>query len=215
MTAGDAATQSSPPRTRIKICGIRDVETALAAAEAGADAIGLVAVPSSPRFVEFESARRIAGALPPFVAAVLVTADADAEMLLAEWPHDWIQLHGAETAIDPLFGGRRIIRGVPLALGEAEILRWDRDPGVAALLLDAPRPGSGEPIDLDGLRALRDRVRSPLIVAGGLEPSSVAAVVRAVRPWAVDVSSGVERSRGVKDVGLIREFCAAVRDAEA
>jgi len=221
VTTGAAASLTSPvsrtapSRTRIKICGIRDVETALAAADAGADAIGLVRVSTSPRVVEIDTARRIAHAVPPFVTPVVVTADAGPDQLLAEWPHDWIQLHGAETAIDAIFGGRRIIRGLPLAVGEGELLRWDRDPLIAALLIDAPRPGSGEPLAIDDLIALRPRLRAPLIVAGGLTPSSVTAVIRALRPWAVDVSSGVESSRGVKDLGRIREFCAAVRAADS
>jgi phosphoribosylanthranilate isomerase len=188
---------------------------ALAAADAGADAIGLIRVAGSPRLVDGDTALSIAAALPPWVAAVAVFADAPAEQILAAWPHDWIQLHGTEAEIDPALAGRSIIKAVPATLSDETLRWWDGHLRVRALLIDAPTPGHGLPIDLSRLEHLRGELRKPLILAGGLRPANVGAAIRSLRPWAVDVSSGVERHRGEKDAGLIRELCAAVRAADA
>jgi len=205
LGAGDAP----PTRARIKICGVRDAAMALHAARCGADAVGLVRVPASPRYVDADAAIAIAAALPPWVAPVAVFADADTQEILETWPHDWIQLHGAETDIDPLLAGRSVIRAVPASLPDEDILRWDRHPRVRALLVDSPRPGSGEAFDHGRVIALRPRLSKPLILAGGLGPQTVGEAIRRVGPWAVDVSSAVERTRGCKDPELVRAFCAA------
>jgi len=210
-------------RTRIKICGVRTLDIAEAAAEAGADAIGLVRVERSPRFVDAVAAAELAAMLPPWMAAVAVYADADPVQIVDEWQtiavRPWIQLHGRETEVGEPLHGMRVIKALPVDASSAMIRRFDDDPLVAAMLIDAPVPGSGVAFDhrrfTESLDELGGPLHTPLILAGGLDPENVAAAIRAVRPWAVDVSSGVESSRGVKDSGRIREFCAAVREADS
>lgn len=204
----------SPRRTRIKICGVRCEAMLLTAARCGADAVGFVRVASSPRAVDATTARRLAALLPPWIAAVAVHADGDASTILDEWPQGWIQLHGDERSIDDRFAQRSIVKALSIAAGEEAILRWDSDPRVQAILVDAPTPGSGEAFDHAPLVALRPRLSKPLVLAGGLTPENVGRAIHALRPWAVDVSSGVERQRGEKDAGLIDAFCAAVRAAD-
>jgi len=204
-----------PGRTRIKICGVRTLELALVAAEAGADAIGLLRVPGSPRTIDAETALAVAAALPPWVAPVAVFADLPAAEVVGEWPRGWIQLHGCEQEIDTALIGRSIIKAVSVTLADDAFRRWDGHPHLRALLIDAPTPGGGVPFDLRRLEGLRGELRKPIILAGGLSPVNVGAAIRSLRPWAVDVSSGVEHRRGEKDPHLIREFCAAVRAADA
>lgn len=204
-----------PVRTRIKICGVRSEAIVQAAARSGADAVGFVRVPTSPRFIDAASARRLAALLPSTIAAVAVHANADPGEIAYEWPHGWIQLHGAELEIDERLAPRTIIKALSIAAGEAAILHWDRHPQVHAVLIDAPNPGAGETFDHGQLAALRAELTKPLILAGGLTPENVGRAIHALRPWAVDVSSGVERVRGEKDAALIDAFCAAVRAADA
>jgi len=207
----------SSQRTRIKICGVRDLETAQIAAECGADAIGLVRVDASPRAVDSLRAAELAANLAPWVAAVAVYADADAAVIASEWHHatirPWIQLHGREERVDSPLRGLQVIKALSIDESAESFRRWDDDPLVAALLVDAPTPGAGFAFDHEAFIQLRESLRSPLILAGGLTPENVGTGIRTLRPWAVDVSSGVESSRGVKDASLIREFCAAVREA--
>jgi phosphoribosylanthranilate isomerase len=200
-------------RTRIKICGVNSVETALAAAVAGADAIGIVFVPTSPRYVLPGPAQRIARALPPLISAIgvfLNPSDPD----LQNWRGSWVQMHGQEE--EPQLArvalNRRIIKG--LKFDRAQVYRWDKCPHVSALLIDGSNGGQGEPFNHEQLAEMMAQISTPVILAGGLTPSSVGRAIRTVRPFGVDVSSGVETSRGVKDAGLIREFCAAVREAD-
>lgn len=202
------------PRTRIKICGVRSLEIANSAAEAGADAIGLIRVAGSPRFVDAEAALRIVESLPPWVTPVAVFADATPDEILGTWPHDWIQLHGRELDVDRNLSGRAVIKAVSAALTDDAILWWDAHPLVRALLVDAPTPGGGTTFDLRRLESLRPRLGKPLVLAGGLHAGNVAEAIQVVRPWAVDVSSGVEQERGIKSAERIREFCAAVRRAD-
>ncbi len=201
-------------RTRIKICGITSVDMALVAVEAGADAIGIVFAPGSPRHVLPGLAQQIARSLPPMVGAVGVFRNpTDADVL--NWRGQWVQLHGSEDAHQAARLGlqhRRIIKG--MAFDAAQIVRWDNSAHVTALLIDSSTPGSGSGFDHEALAQLMPALRTPVILAGGLTPESVEKAVRMVRPFAVDVSSGVEKSRGAKDAGLIREFCAAVRAAD-
>ncbi|MFO0872664.1 MAG: phosphoribosylanthranilate isomerase [Phycisphaerales bacterium] len=198
-------------RVRIKICGVRTAEIVQVAAEAGADAVGFVLAPGSPRRIDAETAVDLAATLPPWVAPVAVFADAEVDEMLGAWPHDWIQLHGREADVHPALARRSVVKAVPITVGDEELLRWDAHPRVRALLVDAPRAGAGETFDLAPLVRVRARLGKPLIVAGGLTPRNVARIIREVHPWAVDVSSGVESSRGTKDASLIREFCDAVR----
>jgi phosphoribosylanthranilate isomerase len=216
-------------RTRIKICGVRDVTTALAAAEAGADAVGLVFVERSPRFVSVEQARAVAAALPAFVEPVALFVDAPLEIvrpLAAAIGVHTIQLHGSEGAeYVRQLSGFRVIKA--MAFDVAAIAKWslvDAPSNVAGLLIDAPAEasaaaqgltgGGGKAFDWSALAALERTKLPPLILAGGLTPANVGDAIRAAQPYAVDVSSGVESSRGVKNVQWIRQFCEAVRQAD-
>lgn len=202
-------------RTRIKICGIKDEATARAAADAGADAIGLVFVEASPRCVDVTAAARVVATLPPFVVPVGLFVDESAEHIQqvcnAAGIHS-VQLHGHEpiSILDGL-AGLRVIRALPFDATQPDAaLQWDEDPRVSALLFDAAQGGSGEAIDWQALAASKPGLSSPIILAGGLTPNNVAEAIEIARPFAVDVSSGVESSRGVKDPVLIRAFCDAV-----
>jgi len=211
-------------RTHIKICGIQDPDTALAALDAGADAVGLVFVEKSPRCVTLEQARTITAALPDQAVAVGLFVDTPGEtmrQIMDDAKLTVAQLHGHESIddLDPLLG-YPAWKAMPFdqdfqhTAGE-----WDHDPRVEALLVDTPPTGeltggSGIAFDWNGLAKVRDRFAKPIILAGGLTPDNVGEAIRVVRPYAVDVSSGVESSRGVKDVGLIEAFCEAVRQAD-
>ena len=229
----------SPRRTRIKICGITSATAAAAAVEAGADAIGFVFAEASPRRIDCDLAVSIAVALPPFVEAVTVWRNQPEEEVAA-WTGRCLQFHGEEDESylsrisgrginRMLLGGwvreygprgldqpgidRVIIRGFHFSADAVRL--WATCPAVSALLIDGPDPGSGEPFDHAALAALMPDITEPVILAGGLTPENVADAIRTVRPFAVDVSSGVESSPGVKDPALIRAFCAAVRSADA
>jgi phosphoribosylanthranilate isomerase len=202
--------------TRVKICGITRVEDALYAAELGASAIGFVFWSGSPRFIEPGRAREIARALPPFVAPVGVFVDQPAghvKDIASVVGLGAIQLHGNEDLGYARALGRRVIKAasVGTALSLADF--W---PSEVTLLLDAMdgerRGGTGQTVDWEraGLIAARRRV----ILAGGLRPENVADAVRRVRPFAVDVSSGVESAPGVKDPQRLRDLFAAVAAAQ-
>ena len=231
-------------RTRIKICGIRDVATAQAAVRAGADAVGLVFVPGTPRYVEEDEARRIIGSLPPFIEPVGLFVDKPLEAVRARAAGlnlRTIQLHGREgpgyvAELAPL----QVIKAVSFDPHDfsSKVMLW-RGPcaNLAALIVDAPPPvppsadrpavaaaaaqtgGHGRPFDWDELagRIERGDLRGlpPLILAGGLTPDNVGRAVQTVRPWAVDVSSGVETTGHRKDPAKIEAFCRAVRQADA
>ena len=201
-------------RTRIKICGITSVDMALVAADAGADAIGLVFVPQSPRYVLPGPAQRIAKALPPLLSAVgvfLNPSDPD----LANWRGSWVQMHGneEEPQLARVAQNRRIIKG--LRFDRAQVRRWEKCPHVTGLLIDGSEGGDGKTFNHELLAEILPSLSTPVILAGGLSPQNVGDAIRLLRPFGVDVSSGVESSRGVKDASLIREFCAAVREADA
>jgi phosphoribosylanthranilate isomerase len=212
-------------RTRIKICGIQDADTALAAADACASWVGLVFVDKSPRFVTIDQARAVVASLPKSVTPVglFVDAYADAIKDVAQRTGlSTVQLHGHEpmSILDDL-GGLRVIKALPFDSElPAKAEPWDNAPSVEALLIDTPPSGeltggSGVAFDWHALSRVKDRMRKPIILAGGLTPDNVGEAIRTIRPYAVDVSSGVESSRGVKDAGLIQAFCDAVREADA
>ena len=207
-------------RTRIKICGIRTPEHARAAADAGADAVGLVFYGPSPRAVDADAAARIVAALPPFVATVGLFVNAPMDVIhpiLAKVPLDLLQFHGDESPEYCARSPRPYVRGVRMA-PETDLLEFERSfSNARALLLDAHVTGTfggtGQRFDWSMLEA-RPPVR-PYILSGGLTVDNVGVAVRRLRPWAVDVSSGVESERGIKDVAKIRDFIQAVRDADA
>ncbi|HSN19884.1 MAG TPA: phosphoribosylanthranilate isomerase [Usitatibacter sp.] len=206
-------------RTRVKICGLREPEHARVAAEAGADAIGLVFYAPSPRFVTTQAAAKVAAVLPPFVAAVGLFVDApEAEVrrVLAEVPLDLLQFHGNETPEFCRAFGRPFVRAVRMERGTDLLEYAHRFSHAKALLLDAHSPGTpgGTGLTFDW-KAIPADFPMPVILSGGLDATNVARAVREVRPWAVDVSSGVESGRGVKDPRKIVEFIRSVRREDA
>ncbi len=201
-------------RTRVKICGITRIEDALAAADAGADAIGFVFEERSPRFIEPQRARAIALALPPFLSIVGLFVDASAERIrqvLTAVPLDLLQFHGQEDPEQCRQYGRPYLKAVHMRDGSEpqRALRLYQD--AAGLVFDAYSPevagGGGRRFDW---RWLPQGVGRRLILAGGLTPENVAEAILEVRPFAVDVSSGVERSKGVKDATRIDAFMRSV-----
>ncbi len=203
-------------RTRIKICGIRDFDAACWAIEAGADAIGLVFVESSPRHVDVGRAAQIAAGLPPFVQSVMLTVDmapGRVVRLAEEVAPNWVQAHGGESEGHLAQLELPLIRG--FRFSPEALRRWNACEHVDALLVDGSSGGEGQTFDWSELAGLMDEIEKPLILAGGLTPDNVGDAIAAVRPWAVDVSSGVESKRGVKDEGLIHAFCDAVRAADS
>ncbi len=203
--------------TRIKICGITRVEDGLAAAQAGADAIGLVFVGKSPRHVTPEQAREIARALPPFVSTVALFVNptaAEVEAVLKTVRPDVLQFHGEETADFcrafgvPYLKAFRVRPGADLLQSAA--LYADAQGWLLDAWSEAAHGGTGERFDWDLIP--RDLSR-PVVLAGGLTAANVAAAVATVRPWAVDVSSGVESSKGIKDAVKIAAFIKEIRNA--
>jgi len=206
-------------RTRIKICGVRDAETAAAAAEHGADAVGFVFVEKSPRFIAPEDAWPVVQTLPPFVASVGLFQDASVDDYAeAEQtcPTDFGQLHGGESEKTVRACGPRLVKAIRFSEKTiANDLRfWSGIEEVDAVLVDGSTGGEGTALDWGALASAKDACAKPLILAGGLTPENVGEAIATVRPFAVDVSSGVESERGVKDHAKIAAFCAAVRAAD-
>lgn len=200
---------------RVKICGITRVEDALAAAAAGADAIGLVFYAKSPRAVDIEQAREILAALPPFVTTVGLFVNAERselERILASVPLDLLQFHGDESVQQCEAFGRPYIKALRVKAGDDIAAQVARYPSAQGILLDAyvegVPGGTGEAFDWS---LIPQALSKPLILAGGLRPDNVADAVSRVRPYAVDVSGGVEASKGVKDVEKVGAFIRAAR----
>ncbi len=204
--------------TRVKVCGITRLEDGLAAAKLGVNAIGFVFYPSSPRYVNAESASRIAASIPPFVSSVGLFVDADAADVLKTLHSvrlDYLQFHGDESPeycaqfSVPFLKAVRVKPGVDL-LQYATSFR-----AAKALLLDAyvegTHGGTGQEFDW---RLIPANLPLPVILSGGLGPANVASAVELVRPWAVDVSSGVEAAKGIKDAYKIEQFMRGVRNAD-
>jgi phosphoribosylanthranilate isomerase len=206
-------------RVRVKICGITTPEDGVMAAQAGADAIGLVFFARSPRHVTLERARAITLAVPPLVLRVGVFVDATAPAIaeaVEAGRLDLVQLHGHEApevfAALPRRGLKAIRVGPGFDLESA--LRYEGR--AAGLLVDTQSTssagGTGETFDWSLVQELRTRT-SYLMLAGGLTPENVGQAIRTVRPDAVDVSSGVERAPGEKDIDKVRAFIDAVKEA--
>lgn len=206
-------------RTRIKICGLTTPETVQAAVNAGADAIGFVFYPASPRAVTLARARDLAAVLPPFVTPVGLFVNAEPAQIaqaLAAIPQLLLQFHGDEHPQACERWARPYLRALAMTPEVRLIDCAARYPRAQALLVDAPVQkgygGGGKVFDWSLLATSAD---ARLVLSGGLNAANVGDGIRSVRPWAVDVSSGVESSRGVKCPELIRAFCAAVRAADA
>ena len=200
---------------RVKICGITRVEDALAAAAAGADAIGLVFYARSPRAVDVEQARAIIAALPPFVTTVGLFVDMPRDELaqvLAQVPLGLLQFHGDESAAQCEGFNRPYIKALRVKPGEDIAARVAAYPGASGILLDTYVEGipggTGEAFDWS---LVPGNLRKPIILAGGLRPDNVAEAVAQVRPYAVDVSGGVEAGKGIKDAQQITAFVRAAR----
>jgi phosphoribosylanthranilate isomerase len=204
---------------RIKICGITNLEDALIAVGAGADALGFVFAAGSPRRVTPDTAARIAGRLPPFVARVGVFVNESAEKVretAALCGLDTLQFHGCETpAFCREFAPLKVCKA--FRVESAASLESLPDYPVDAWLLDSFVPGqaggTGAVFNWD-LAAAAQRHGRPLVLAGGLTPGNVAQAIEQVRPYAVDVSSGVEAAPGRKDPARVIAFCEAVRRSE-
>jgi phosphoribosylanthranilate isomerase len=205
-------------RTRIKICGLRAEADVDAAVEAGADAIGLVLYERSPRAVTIERAAELARRLPPFVTPVCLLVNAEPDFIaqvVQAIPQAWLQFHGDETPGQCDTAGRPYLRAVRMR-PRVDLLDFARRYSNArSLLLDAHVEGYGGGGKVFDWSLIPADVPAPVVLSGGLTPANVIDGVLRVRPFAVDVSSGVEREKAVKDAALIRRFCEAVREADA
>ena len=204
--------------TRVKICGLTREQDALATVEFGADALGLVFYEPSPRHVSVERAAEIVRSLPPFVTTVALFVDADAALIdrvVGEVGADLLQFHGHESPEDCARHQRPWIRAVAMRPGMDLMAVQARFAAGRGLLLDAYRPGvpggTGETFDWN---RIPDALAPRIVLAGGLNVSNVGRAVRAVRPFAVDVSGGVEAAKGIKDPDKIKAFIEEVRRAE-
>ena len=202
---------------RVKICGITRLQDLHAACAAGADALGFVFYEKSPRHVTPEAAAALVRALPPFVQSVGLFVDAEPAFIarvLQTVPLDLLQFHGDETPADCARFGRPYVKAVRVNR-DTDLLKYAADFDAArGLLLDAFVPGvpggTGERFDWS---LIPPALPKPVILSGGLTPDNVAEAVQRVRPWAVDVSSGVEASKGIKDAHQIARFIANAKEA--
>jgi phosphoribosylanthranilate isomerase len=203
---------------RVKICGLTNLDDALAAVGAGDDALGFVLYEKSPRYLAMEKALSILEALPPFVQTVAVTVNATREFTNLGWRKQLkqfgtAQLHGAETPAHC----RAVGKYLPVIKALAADRAAEISPGdfpVSAFLLDTPSPshgGAGRTFDWKWALEFKKKDSRPLILSGGLTPENVAAAIEMVQPYAVDVSSGVESSPGRKDHAKIRDFIKACK----
>lgn len=207
-------------KVRIKICGLTRRGDLSAAIDAGADAIGLVFYPPSPRYVDLQTAAELARAVPPFVGVVglFVNADpAEVRATLAAVPIHLLQFHGDEDEAycrqfeRPYLKAARVKPGMT----QGDLLQYAAAfPSAQGILLDAFVDGYGGGGKVFDWSLVPPGLDAPLVLSGGLDAANVAEAVRRVRPAAVDVSSGVEAAKGIKDVEKIRAFIAAVRAAD-
>jgi len=204
-------------RTRVKICGITRPGDGVDAAKAGADAIGLVFYPKSPRYLSTERAVEIRDALPPFVQTVALFVNADAAQIaqvLGRVKPGMLQFHGDET---PEFCGQfgvPFVKACRIRPGVDALQYLQPFARAAAWLVDSFVPeygGVGESFDWS---LVPPDLARPLILSGGLDQRNVAKAIRAVHPWGVDVSSGVESAKGIKDAAKMSAFVAEVRNAD-
>ncbi len=204
-------------RTRVKICGITNPQDAHEAISQGADALGMVFYARSPRAVTIERAREIVGNLPPFITIVGLFVDADRDMVdevLSEIRIDLLQFHGNETPDYCNGHGRPYIKAIRMRDGvdlHAELERYSEADG---LLLDTYRKGiPGGTGDIFDWNSVPADIAGSIILAGGLNPDNVEEAIVQVRPYAVDVSGGVEKEKGIKDREKIAAFMRGVESA--
>lgn len=205
-------------RTRIKFCGITRESDALDAVALGADALGFVLHPPSPRYVAPAAARAIVAKLPPFVSAVGLFVDlplSEVRAIVAEARFDLAQFHGEETADYCRAYAGPYLKAVRLETGQSLATAALDYADARALLLDSWHPhlagGTGQAFDWSLIPRERGK---PIVLAGGLDVSNVGRALRAVRPYAVDVSGGIEHAKGIKDYGKMQAFVAEVLAVE-
>lgn len=200
-------------KPRVKICGLTRLEDVLVAVEAGADAIGLVFYPPSPRYVDLDKAAELARAVPPFVTIVGLFVNANPALVretLAVVPIHLLQFHGDEDEAycrqfdRPYMKAARVRPGMDLVQYAAAF------PSAQAILLDAFVDGFGGGGKVFDWSLIPPALGKPLVLSGGLDAANVGEAIVRVRPAALDVSSGVEAAKGIKDAEKIRAFCAAV-----
>jgi phosphoribosylanthranilate isomerase len=205
-------------RTRVKICGFTRVDEAVYAAHQGVDAIGLVFYPPSPRNVTIEQAKNITAALPAFTTVVALFVDESEDNIrevLRQVPIDCLQFHGDEPALKCRIYGKPYIKAIRVQADTdiEQLIKQYHD--AAGLLLDAYHPdvkgGTGHGFDWD---LIPKSCALPIILAGGLEPNNAQQAVQSVRPYALDVSSGVESSKGIKDILKIAAFIQQVNEGD-
>ncbi len=216
-TTSATSTPTITSRTRIKICGLTREADVIAAVQAGADAVGFVLYPPSPRHVSIERAAELAKLLPPFVTPVCLIVNAEPAQIqraMAALPHALLQFHGDESPAACVAAGRPFIRAARITAG-LDLLDFARQYAQAsALLLDAHVEGYGGGGKVFDWSLIPTGVALPVVLSGGLNPANVIDGIVRVRPWAVDVSSGVESSKGIKDAAAMRRFCDAVQEAD-
>lgn len=213
-------------QTKIKICGLRDAELATVAVEAGADMVGLVFVEKSPRYINYQSAREITQAVGENATTVALVMHPDDNLNIIDEIESEVQpvmyqLHGRSDAAAKLIEPARVIRTVSFdpATIEKDLIKYDDD-GIYGLIVDTPDPtkiggGTGKVFNWAQLHDAINKV-SPavdIILAGGLNAENVKQAIKVIQPMMVDVSSGVEIERGVKDPAKIIAFCKAVHEA--
>lgn len=197
---------------RVKICGLKSLDDALFAAHAGADALGFVFHEPSPRYIDAAQAETLCRELPPFVVRVGLFVNASAEAVrevLHRVPLDLLQFHGDETPEYCTQFGKSYLKAVRVS-AETDLLKYAADfASASGLLLDAYVPGvaggTGETFDW---KLIPQHLPKPIILSGGLTPENVRTAIQQTHPWAVDVSSGVESARGIKDRHKIAQFIA-------
>jgi len=216
MSSAHGTNTTANERTRIKICGVMSVDIAEACIAAGADAIGLMFAEGSPRRIDQATALRIRDAVDGRARCIGVFCNHSIESVL-DWPGAMVQLHGDEDvafveALKERHPELLIVKG--FRFDPDAVRRWNDCDALYAMLIDGSPGGGGIGFNHAALARLRDELTKPVILAGGLKADNIAHAMATVRPFAVDVSSGVESSRGVKEPDLIRSFCDAVRDAD-
>ena len=204
-------------RTRIKICGLTRAQDVRAAVDHGADAIGFVFYASSPRAVSIAQAAQLVALLPPFVASVGLFVNAtedDINCVLERVPLQLLQFHGDEAEADCARFGRPWIKAARMRAGVDLVEFASLHPGASGILVDAFVEGYGGGGKTFDWSLIPQGFGRPLVLSGGLDADNVVDAVRRIRPWAVDVSSGVESDKGIKDTAKIAAFIAGVRDAD-
>lgn len=204
--------------TRVKICGITRWEDALDACEAGADALGFVFYTPSPRNIDVTAAAAIVRQIPPFVTSVGLFVNPEVafvQQILAQVPLDLLQFHGDESDEFCTQFQRPYIKAVRMAEGVALDKEIEKFPNARGILLDAYDPlrygGTGQTFEW---HRVQGGYTKPIIVAGGLTPDNVGNAIATTRPWGVDVSGGVEQSKGIKQRSLIEAFMRGAKSGQ-